>query len=144
MPERKLPTTGEQTERPGVFVKTFGCQMNEYDSEKMLQLLAPTYRPVSSAEEADVVIVNTCSVRDKAEHKLFSILGKYAELKKDKPHLILGVGGCVAQQEGDQIAKRNRSVDFVVGTHNLSLIPSLVESSKTREDVQVAVDYRDE
>jgi len=118
--------------------------MNEYDSEKMLQLLSSKYRPVSSAEEAEVILVNTCSVRDKAEHKLFSALGIYAELKQQKPGMIIGVGGCVAQQEGANISKRNRSVDFVVGTHNLSLIPSLVEKAKQGAEVQVAIDYKDE
>ncbi len=136
--------SASQTAQPGVFVKTFGCQMNEYDSEKMLQLLSSQYRAVSSAEEAEVVLVNTCSVRDKAEHKLFSLLGLLAEMKASKPSMVIGVGGCVAQQEGARIAKRNKSVDFVFGTHNLSLVPDLVAKAKAGAEVQIAVDYRDE
>lgn len=140
---QSTPESGD-SKQPGVFVKTFGCQMNEYDSEKMLQLLSSEYQAVSSAEEAEVVLVNTCSVRDKAEHKLFSLLGLLAELKANKPSMVIGVGGCVAQQEGAKIAKRNKSVDFVFGTHNLSLIPNLVQKAKQGAEVQIAVDYRDE
>ncbi len=127
-----------------MFVKTFGCQMNEYDSEKIFALLSADHRPVSSAEEADFVFVNTCSVREKGEHKLFSLLGRLRDLKESKPNLVVGVGGCVAQQEGKNIIKRAPSVDFVVGTHNLSLVPSLLDSAKNGVTGQVAVDYRDE
>lgn len=130
--------------RPGVFVKTHGCQMNEYDSEKMLALLSEDYSRVQTAEEAKLVIINTCSVRDKAEHKLYSLLGRIRELKLQNPDLVVGVGGCVAQQEGEAIIKRNKVVDFVVGTHNLSLIPSLVRAVQSGRGKQVAVDYRDE
>jgi len=118
--------------------------MNEYDSEKIFALLSEDHRPVSSAEEADLVFVNTCSVREKGEHKLFSLLGRLRDLKKSKPDLIIGVGGCVAQQEGQNIIKRAPSVDFVVGTHNLSLVPALVKSAMGGVSGQVAVDYRDE
>lgn len=129
---------------PGVFVKTFGCQMNEYDSEKMLAVLEHSHRPVSRCEDAELVLVNTCSVREKGEQKLFSLLGSLRELKREKPGLVIGVGGCVAQQEGDAILRRNSSVDFVVGTHNLSLIPSLVSAVEQGLGPQVAVDYRAE
>ncbi|MCB0324304.1 MAG: tRNA (N6-isopentenyl adenosine(37)-C2)-methylthiotransferase MiaB [Bdellovibrionales bacterium] len=140
---KQLPNP-DDTSRPGVYVKTFGCQMNEYDSEKMLALLAKSYRPVQAPEDAELVIVNTCSVREKGEHKLFSLLGSLAELKRTRPELVIGVGGCVAQQEGQQILKRNRAVDFVVGTHNLSLIPSLVNGAREGIAPQVAIDYREE
>ena len=129
---------------PGLFVKTFGCMMNEYDSEKVIQLLSTTHQLVDAPEKADVLFINTCSVRQKGEHKLFSLLGSLRELKAEKPGLIIGVGGCVAQQEGEAIAKRNSLVDFVVGTHNLSLIPSLVRSVKEGRGRQVAVDYRED
>jgi len=131
-------------ERKKLFVKTFGCQMNEYDSEKVALLLSETCEPVSELEEADVVFVNTCSVREKGEHKLFSLLGRVRDLKREKPELILGVGGCVAQQEGMEIIKRNHAVDFVVGTHNLSLIPSMVAAASRGRRKQVAIDYRDD
>jgi len=127
-----------------VYIKTFGCQMNEYDSEKMISLLSQSHLPVSTPEEADLVLINTCSVREKAEHKLFSLLGRIRELKKDRPEVVVGVTGCVAQQEGGNIISRERSVDFVVGTHNLSLIPSLVEQVKNKKTQHVAIDYREE
>ncbi|MCL4154093.1 UNVERIFIED_CONTAM: hypothetical protein GTU68_041486 [Idotea baltica] len=118
--------------------------MNEYDSEKMYALLSETHRPVADAESADVVIVNTCSVREKAEQKLYSLLGRLAILKKKRPGLVVGVSGCVAQQEGKTILSRNAAVDFVIGTHNLSLVPSLVERAKDGHSPSVAIDYREE
>ena len=130
--------------KKGVWIKTFGCQMNEYDSEKMLGLLSSDYERVDSPEKAEVAIVNTCSVREKAEHKLYSLLGKLKEIKDENPEMIIGVGGCVAQQEGSQIATRSKAVDFVVGTHNLSLVPSLVQRAKQGFEPSVAVDYREE
>ena len=139
-----MEKSDQDTVAGGVFVKTYGCQMNEYDSEKMISLLSSDYAPVSSLEEAEVVIVNTCSVREKAEHKLYSYLGKLRDLKSSRKDLVIGVGGCVAQQEGEKIIKRNPAVDFVVGTHNLSLVPSLVSRAKAGFDPQVAVDYREE
>ncbi len=143
------PLTGEGDRegafsRPGVFIKTFGCQMNEYDSEKILALLSGTYRPVEDPLQAEVVIVNTCSVREKGEHKLFSYLGALRELKESRPDMIIGVGGCVAQQEGERILAKSPAVDFVVGTHNLSLVPSLVARVKDGYGPAIAVDYRDE
>lgn len=127
-----------------LFIKTFGCQMNVYDSEKVAGLLASNYRLVASAEEADLIFLNTCSVRDKAEHKLFSLIGSLRALKDLNPALLIGVGGCVAQQEGEALLKRCREVDFVVGTHNLSLVPSLIEGIRKTGLRQVAIDYRDE
>ena len=130
--------------QPGVFVKTFGCQMNEYDSEKMLLLMSDTHQKVEQFEDADVILVNTCSVREKGEQKLHSLLGRFKSLKKKKPHLVVGVGGCVAQQEGQSIIDRNPVVDFVIGTHNLSLIPGLVKQAREQGKKHVAIDYRDE
>ena len=130
--------------KPGVFIKTYGCQMNEYDSKKLLKILESGYQEVASPAEASLVIINTCSVRDKAEQKLYSVLGELQELKNEQPKMMIGVGGCVAQQEGHQILKRNRAVDFVFGTHNLSLVPSLIRSREDGQAPQVAIDYRDE
>lgn len=138
------PVSEQKTEKKKVFVKTFGCQMNEYDTEKMLVLLSSEYEKVDSAEEADLAIVNTCSVREKGEHKLYGLLGRLRQLKEQNPEMVIGVGGCVAQQEGQAIINRSPSVDFVVGTHNLSLIPSLVARSREGTGAQVAIDYRDE
>lgn len=132
------------SEKKKIYLKTFGCQMNEYDSEKMLLLLSSDYEKIDDVEKADLAIVNTCSVREKGEHKLFGLLGRLRQLKEKNPSLVIGVGGCVAQQEGESIIKRSPSVDFVVGTHNLSLIPSLVKNSINGNRHQVAIDYRDE
>ena len=86
-----------------LYIKTWGCQMNEYDSEKMAGLLDSThgYQATDTAEDADIILLNTCSIREKAQEKVFHQLGRWKNLKKDKPDLIIGVGGCVASQEGD-------------------------------------------
>lgn len=118
--------------------------MNEYDSEKMVMLLANEYQRVENPEDADLILVNTCSVREKAESKLFGLLGTFKPLKDKNPNLVIGVGGCVAQQEGKEIVKRSTLVDFVVGTHNISLVPSLVKSVNKTEEPQIAIDYREE
>jgi tRNA-2-methylthio-N6-dimethylallyladenosine synthase len=130
--------------RKKVFIRTFGCQMNEYDSAKLRKILEHQYESVETPEVADLVIVNTCSVRDKPEQKLYSYLGQMKELKEQNPDMLIGVGGCVAQQEGNKIVKRSKAVDFVFGTHNLSLVPSLIEKRESGAAPQVAVDYRDE
>lgn len=118
--------------------------MNEYDSQKIAKILEGGYSTCTDPEEADLVIVNTCSVRDKPEQKLYSFLGEMNELKQIRPKLMVGVGGCVAQQEGEKIVKRSKAVDFVFGTHNLSLVPSLIERRRGGSKPQVAVNYRDE
>ncbi len=135
--------------KKGLWIKTYGCQMNEYDSQKVLALLSDGYKLVDNPEDAHIAFVNTCSVRDKAEQKLYSLLGKLRDIKKDKEDYIIGVGGCVAQQEGKAIVNRAPSVDFVVGTHNLSLVPSLVKQAKENNTKKerlrnVAVNYREE
>ncbi len=130
--------------KKSLFIKTFGCQMNMYDSDKLEKILEDAYQTVASAAEADLILVNTCSVRDKPEQKLYSLLGEYRALKKTNPDLLIGVGGCVAQQEGQNIVKRSKDVDFVFGTHNLSMVPGLIELRRNGSKPQVAVDYRDE
>jgi len=124
-----------------LYIKTFGCQMNEYDSLKLAKILESEYKLVETPEEADLIFINTCSVRDKAEKKVYSLLGSFKRLKKKKK-MVIGVGGCVAQQEGENIVKKSPVVDFVVGTHNLSLVPSLIERVQNNFPPQVAVDYR--
>ena len=138
------PRKGQGAARKKVFIRTFGCQMNEYDSAKLRKILEAQYESVDSPEAADLVLVNTCSVRDKPEQKLYSYLGQMKELKEQKPGMLIGVGGCVAQQEGYKIVKRSKTVDFVFGTHNLSLVPSLILKREEGAGPQVAVDYRDE
>lgn len=138
----KAPSNSES--RPGVYIRTYGCQMNEYDSEKLLKLVESRYARVESPEQAELILINTCSVRDKPEQKLYSMLGEMKALKEQNPRLMVGVGGCVAQQEGEAILGRSATVDFVFGTHNLSLVPSLIERRQQGLGRQVAVDYRDE
>ena len=108
-----------------VHVQTWGCQMNEYDTDKMLGVLKQDYVFTEHPEEADLILLNTCSVREKAEHKVFSQLGKLRKLQAQKPNLRIGVGGCVAQQEGKAILQRARNVDLVFGTDNLYDLPEL-------------------
>jgi 2-methylthioadenine synthetase len=111
-----------------LYIKTWGCQMNEYDSEKMADLLDSThgYSAAESAEEADVILLNTCSIREKAQEKVFHQLGRWKTLKQDKPELIIGVGGCVASQEGDTIRQRAPFVDLVFGPQTLHRLPEMI------------------
>ena len=112
----------------GLYIKTFGCQMNEYDSNKMAALLAHTHglTRVSDTGNARVLLMNTCSVREKAQEKLFSELGRWRALKEADPGLIIGVGGCVASQEGEDIWKRAPYVDIVFGPQTLHRLPALL------------------
>ncbi len=113
-----------------VYIKTWGCQMNEHDSQVVQGLLREEgYQPVATEEEADVIYLNTCSVREKAENKLYSQLGRYKHLKKDNPGLKIAVAGCVAQQEKDTILQRAPHVDLVVGTHQFRKIADLVDKA---------------
>jgi tRNA-2-methylthio-N6-dimethylallyladenosine synthase len=119
------------------FIQTYGCQMNEYDSAKMADVLISAFnaRAASDAAQADIVLVNTCSVREKAEDKVFSLLGHWRLLKEENPNLIIGVGGCVASQEGAAILKRAPFVDIVFGPQTLHRLPELVahvRAGKTR------------
>jgi tRNA-2-methylthio-N6-dimethylallyladenosine synthase len=112
----------------GLLIKTYGCQMNEYDSEKMANLLENTYglRLVETPEEADVVLMNTCSVREKAQEKVFDELGKWRKWKEEKPHRVIGVGGCVASQEGKVIRQRAPYVDVIFGPQTLHRLPNMI------------------
>ena len=112
-----------------LYIKTFGCQMNEYDSGKMVDVLADSsgYELVDSPEEADLLLMNTCSVRDKAQEKLFSELGRWHPFKKRNPDVVIGVGGCVASQEGEQIWDRAPFVDVVFGPQTLHRLPNLIK-----------------
>jgi len=112
-----------------LFIKTYGCQMNEYDSQRMADLMKQAYglRLVGTPEEADVILMNTCSVREKAEEKVFSQLGRYKKLKNKRPDMIIGVGGCVGQQEGERIQKRAPYVDIVFGPQTYHKLPEMVK-----------------
>jgi tRNA-2-methylthio-N6-dimethylallyladenosine synthase len=116
-----------------LYIQTIGCQMNVYDSLQMALTLTPMgYETTETLEAADVIILNTCSVREKAEQKAFSFLGRLAELKENNPRLIIGVGGCVAQQEGKKILRRVPHVDLVFGTRAIDRLPQLVQKIATK------------
>jgi tRNA-2-methylthio-N6-dimethylallyladenosine synthase len=112
-----------------LYIKTFGCQMNEYDSAKMYDVLADSEEiiEVDTPEEADILLLNTCSIREKAQEKVFSLLGKWKHWKQDNPDLVIGVGGCVASQEGAAIRKRAPHVDMVFGPQTLHRLPEMVK-----------------
>lgn len=110
-----------------VYIRTFGCQMNEKDSEIVLSLLQPDFVPTEEPESADLILINTCSVREKPQHKLYSEIGRFKELKKKKPELLIGVMGCVAQQEGERIVERYPYVDIVLGTQAFYQIRQAIE-----------------
>src|SRR3989304_2056855 len=108
-----------QTRKRLVFLETFGCQMNENDSERMLGLLKGiSYERTQDPLQADLILINTCSIRDKAEQKVYSTLGRYKILKKERPGLINGVAGCVAQQQGEKLLKRGPTPQFGLGPPN--------------------------
>ncbi|MGH8274432.1 MAG: tRNA (N6-isopentenyl adenosine(37)-C2)-methylthiotransferase MiaB [Gammaproteobacteria bacterium] len=111
-----------------VYIQTWGCQMNEYDSAKMRDVLAAgaDYVPVAAPEEADLILLNTCSVREKAQEKVFSCLGRWRPLKEANPDLVIGVGGCVASQEGAALARREPLVDLVFGPQTLHRLPAML------------------
>ena len=126
-----------------LYIKTFGCQMNEYDSNKMADLLHASagMETTLDLEQADVVLLNTCSIREKAQDKVFSDLGRLRELKKSKPELLIGVGGCVASQEGRQIINRAPHVDVVFGPQTLHRLPDLFAQRLLTGTSQVDISF---
>jgi tRNA-2-methylthio-N6-dimethylallyladenosine synthase len=126
-----------------LFIKTHGCQMNEYDSAKMAAVLGASHGLELTADEteADVILINTCSIREKAQEKVFSQLGRWKELKQNNPQLVIGVGGCVASQEGDAIVKRAPYVDLVFGPQTLHRLPRMIEARKSTQRAQVDISF---
>ncbi|WP_019447016.1 tRNA (N6-isopentenyl adenosine(37)-C2)-methylthiotransferase MiaB [Cupriavidus sp. BIS7] len=126
-----------------VFVKTYGCQMNEYDSDKMVDVLNATQgmEPTDNVEDADVILFNTCSIREKAQEKVFSELGRMKALKAAKPDLVIGVGGCVASQEGASIVSRAPYVDVVFGPQTLHRLPDLINRRQQTGVSQVDISF---
>ena len=117
-----------------VYLETLGCQMNIVDSERIIALLSQIgYRQVDAYENADLVLLNTCSIRDRAERKVYGHLGRFKPLKEKKPGLIVGVGGCVAQQEGEKLLAKIPHLDIVFGTHNIHKLPEMVLKVEARE-----------
>ena len=115
-----------------LFIQTHGCQMNEYDSSRIRDLLGESHDmiPVSNAEEADVLLLNTCSIREKAQEKVFHQLGRWKKLKDKNPDLVIGVGGCVASQEGSDISGRAPYVDMIFGPQTLHRVPDMIDAKK--------------
>ena len=126
-----------------LYIRTFGCQMNEYDSDKMADVLGATgpMEKTDDPEEADVILFNTCSVREKAQEKVFHDLGRVKHLKQAKPDLIIGVGGCVASQEGDAIVERAPYVDLVFGPQTLHRLPQLIAQRRDTGRSQVDISF---
>ncbi len=126
-----------------LFIKTQGCQMNEYDSDRMGDLLnlSHGFETVSSAEEADLILLNTCSIREKAQEKVFHQLGRWKKLKEKNPELKIGVGGCVASQEGEKITSRAPFVDMVFGPQTIHRVPTLYETSSNQGTSVVDISF---
>ncbi len=126
-----------------LFVQTHGCQMNEYDSARMADLLGESHglTMTDQVEEADVLLLNTCSIREKAQEKVFHQLGRWRPLKEAKPDLIIGVGGCVASQEGAEISKRAPFVDLIFGPQTLHRLPEMIDASRDGTPVVVDVSF---
>ena len=126
-----------------LYIKTFGCQMNEYDSDKMADVLREShgYELTGIAEEADLLLVNTCSIREKAQEKVFSELGRWRAIKERRDGVMIGVGGCVASQEGDGITRRAPFVDVVFGPQTLHRLPQLIDDAGSRHASVVDVSF---
>ncbi len=129
--------------RKKLFIQTYGCQMNEYDSEKIADLLGETHEMemTDNPEEADVLLLNTCSVREKAQERVFHQLGRWKKLKQEKPELVIGVGGCVASQEGANINKRAPYVDLVFGPSTLHRVPQMIDATKQKKIPMVDISF---
>ncbi len=129
-----------------VYIETFGCQMNDDDSERMLSFLKDdNFTLCSTPNEADLILLNTCSVREKAEHKVYSMLGRFRSLKEENPELIIGVTGCVAQQAGERLIERAPYLDMVIGTHNIhNLVKLLGKKEKGKKLRIVATELKED
>lgn len=124
----------------GVFISTYGCQMNVNDSERMYSILEMSnFSPVDSAEKAELIIINSCSVREKPVHKVYSEVGTYRDLKKKKPSLLIGVGGCVGQQEKEKLIKNQPLIDFVFGTDAIDELPQTLQTLLGRQSTKEKV-----
>jgi tRNA-2-methylthio-N6-dimethylallyladenosine synthase len=126
-----------------LFIKTFGCQMNDYDSHQMVQLMTQDreFEQVARPEDADLLLMNTCSIREKAQEKLFSELGRWRALKEENPSLLIGVGGCVASQEGKQIWERAPYVDIIFGPQTLHRLPELVDRARNKVNRVIDISF---
>ncbi|MEY3017713.1 MAG: hypothetical protein RL336_848 [Pseudomonadota bacterium] len=125
-----------------LYIQTHGCQMNEYDSSRMRDLLGESHQlvPTDTPEDADVILLNTCSIREKAQEKVFHTLGRLKRLKDKNPDLVIGVGGCVASQEGEAISKRAPYVDMIFGPQTIHRLPEMIDASRNNPQGPVVVD----
>ncbi len=139
----KTETRHSQQPTGKLFIKTHGCQMNEYDSAKMADVLKASHglELTTNEAEADVILVNTCSIREKAQEKVFSQLGRWRELKEKNPQVVIGVAGCVASQEGEAIIQRAPFVDLVFGPQTLHRLPELLEKKRQQNVPQVDISF---
>ncbi|MEL7060715.1 MAG: tRNA (N6-isopentenyl adenosine(37)-C2)-methylthiotransferase MiaB [Acidobacteriota bacterium] len=144
-PAATLPTVVPEIPRPRrVFVETWGCQMNELDSQRMSgQLMEQGILPTRDVREADVILLNSCSVREKAANKAYSRLGEYRLLKRERPHLMIGFCGCVAQQEGEAALRRVPDLDFVIGPARVGEVAEILERRRTTGQPVVATGFPD-
>ncbi|HEX7026314.1 MAG TPA: tRNA (N6-isopentenyl adenosine(37)-C2)-methylthiotransferase MiaB [Gammaproteobacteria bacterium] len=128
---------------PKIYIKTHGCQMNEYDSDKMSDVLSASHglQKTDNPEDADVLLLNTCSIREKAQEKVFSELGRWKRLKDRNPGLVIGVGGCVASQEGERLRERAPYVDIVFGPQTLHRLPEMVDTVRKRHTPVVDISF---
>lgn len=126
-----------------LYIKTYGCQMNEYDSARMRDVLAASHGLTETDDpaEASVILLNTCSIREKAQEKVFSQLGQWKAWKRDNPELVIGVGGCVASQEGDAIIRRAPFVDLVFGPQTLHRLPAMINAARSSRKPQVDISF---
>ncbi|MCY3981542.1 MAG: tRNA (N6-isopentenyl adenosine(37)-C2)-methylthiotransferase MiaB, partial [Alphaproteobacteria bacterium] len=139
-------TATRQAVRKKLFVRTYGCQMNVYDSERMSDMLAAVgYEAARTAEEADLVVLNTCHIREKAAEKVYSEVGRLRALKDRRPDMLIAVAGCVAQAEGEEVMRRAPAVDIVVGPQAYHRLPEMLAwAERARGGGVVDVDFRPE
>lgn len=143
-PDATVPAVAHKTIVPArrVYVRTFGCQMNVHDSNRIVSLLSREgYQTVETPEEADVILVNTCSVREKPEHKVLSTVGSFRPLKEANPELVIGIGGCFARQEGETLLRKAPLADLIFGPDNIPEIPQMLQRIYTRRKPVVEVQF---
>jgi len=131
-------------EKRHLYIRTFGCQMNVHDSEKIMKLMRDSgYEGTDNMREADLIIINTCSIREKAEQKVYSQLGRLRKLKKERPDLIIGIGGCLAQDKGSDFIRKYPFVDIIFGTHHIHRIPEFVKSVESAGEPVIETAFRE-
>ena len=140
-PESPPTALGQSYQDKGLFIQTYGCQMNEYDSQKIVELLQNSHglKQVEDTNSAEIAIVNTCSVREKAQEKVFTLLGRWRKWKEQKTGRVICVGGCVASQEGDLIRQRAPFVDIVFGPQTLHRLPQLLQQTIDKKKHQLKI-----